>query len=919
MVRFMRIFTTSSPSQKSTSLVVTLALLSACTKLQPNPPSSGQDPASNSYFQTDLANDDDNAATQSTQSQNPALANQWASFRGGAHNPGVSQVRVRSIINPTANRTATEFDTGGLVWATPVIDESGNVYVGAANKYFYSFTSNGQKRWEFRIDSKADSLIDSAAALVPSIGQQPALVIVPGGDGSLHALNRGTGERIWKFEAHGASDSTHQSGVVVNSFEGNVQYSPAHQLIYAGSDNGSMYAIDPTGKEKWSKRTGMMIWTAALISPDQNWMSFGSLDGKLYLLDPITGSELAQPYHGKSDIKSSPTTDGNGNIYFGNSNGELVSVKVVPHSGTRKLAFHLNWTFKTGREVYSSPAYADGKVLFGSVDGTFYALKADDGSLAWKFNAYSKILSSPLVTQDHVVIFGAKNGKIYALNLAKGDRIWSYRATLDPIKSNLDASPAIDASGMIHVGSYNGKIYHIPYEYCLTHVSDRERCEFGGNKDSLDFEIPKSQSDVASLFWIPSQANHPIDSSSPLQLRLVVMENNEFIENAAIDALPDNLHVELTPPVDFKAQVSSDGKYLNIIPKNFFAPDSTYKIKVSGLYYKQSHNFIWDRINPSNWVGTAFQSEQSFTVKPAQSEPWSGLTADSSVTWGLKSLYLLQPEAMDTYTPAALDGQGYLVTAFGFDPRQKKMLLMAVPAIPEHDGGEDRFILMPEPSKAFVLNGRFDKDNLKGQGGFTLAAMGGEMSLNPFTFSASLNAQTGHLDGQIQASTYCLSIKGNGAKYTFPLSLVNQLCDAYGYLHAMGLFKGIRIVEKPNAARVARFRSSGKAEAEIDLRLPALSGPHLLTVVQYNSKTVSVVHHSTEVIPAQSGTDGQTWTTKVKLKENCTDCCKRNSDHPVAVFFDAQKLDLSQLNECANPASAADQTRQQSQQRNQQQ
>ena len=892
--------------------IATLTLLSACSAFQGGPsPSLPKENHSSTTKIHDPLNADqlDEASSpqnQTSQETEQTSSPQWASFRGGAQNPGTSTTLVRSLRAPSDSRAVTEFDTGGLVWATPVIDESGNVYIGAANKYFYSFTSDGQKRWEYRIDSKADSLIDSAAALVPALRNNPALVVVPGGDGALHALNRTTGERVWKFEAHGASDSTHQSGVVVNSFEGNVQYSPAHQLIYAGSDNGTLYAVDPSGNEKWAKKTGMMVWTAALISPDQKWLAFGSLDGRLYLLDPLTGADVAHAYHGKSDIKSTPTTDGQGNIYFGNSNGELLSMKVVPQSGVHKYGFHLNWVFKTGREVYSSPAYADGKVLFGSVDGGFYAVNSTDGSLVWKFNAYSKILSSPVVTQDKVVLFGAKNGKLYALNLAKGDRIWSYRATLDPVKSNLDASPAIDASGMIHVGSYNGKFYHIPYEYCPTHISDKERCEFGGMKDSIEFEVPKDQHNLATMVWIPSQVNRVFDSSSPLQLRLVVIDNQEFIENASIDALPDKLHVEITPPINFKTEVSSDGKYLNIIPKDFFTPGASYKVKVSGLYYRQSHNFVWDRISPANWVGTPFAAEQSFSIKPTQGEPWQGLNSENTITWGLKSLYLLQPEAMDTYTPAALDGQGYLVTAFGFDSKQQKMMMLAIPAVPEHDGKEDRFILMPEPSKAFVLDSEFQKDNLIGQGTFTLAAMGGEMSLNPFTFSASANPQTGNLEGQIHASTYCLSIKGNGAKYTFPLSLVNQVCDAYGYLHAMGLFKGIRILEKPAAAKVAHFRSTGKPEAEVELKLPPLSGPHLLSVVQYDPKTVTILHHSTEVIPAASNGEGRNWTAKVKLKENCMNCCKKSSPQRIAVFFDAQKLDLSDAEECSEERSAPD-------------
>ncbi len=832
------------------SLGVALGL-TACSKNTKQETAPGAQPQVETFKQ-DLLGDEANQGRLGIGTFGQAPQYQWGSFRGGPSNPGLSALAVRGLFQTFSNRPVTEFDTGGLVWATPVIDEAGNIYVGAANKYFFSFSSDGKKRWEYRIDDKADSLIDSAAALAPGIPPGPALIVVPGGDGALHALNRNTGELVWKYEAHGATDASHQSGVVVNSFEGNVQYGGDKLgLIYAGSDNGTMYAIDQSGHEVWQRKTGMMIWTAALISPSAKWMAFGSLDGHLYFVDPKTGSDLADPYELKADVKSTPTTDGKGNIFFGNSSGELVSLGIYQSDSGYSL--EENWRYKTPREVYSSPTVVDGKVLFGSAEGTFYALDSEKGTVLWTYTAYSQILSSPIVTRDKVVLFGAKNGKLYALNLDTGARLWSYRATLDSIKSNLDSSPALDANGIIHLGSYNGNIYNIPYEYCPTHKMDTTRCEFGGQKDLPNFDFPRNQQELATLVWIPSQTNRLFDSSSALQMRLIVYQDGEFLPNAAIDAGQGKLKVDITPHADVRVQVSSDGKYLNIYPQGYLTPGQDYKVAISGQYYLESTNYIVDRINPANWIGTSFSAEETFKVKRTVSQPLKGMSAENSLTWGLKSMYLLQPEALDTYTPAALDGQGFLVTAFGFNPTQQKMLMLAIPATPKQERDREDFTLIPEPSKVFTLEGSYQGDNLKGTGSFDLAAMGGEMPLKPFNFSAVSNPKTGNLEGQMNARTWCLGIKGNGTAYSFPFSLANQLCDPFGYLNSVGLFKGIRMPQTEPQANLSHFKVHGN-QIEVTLANPQFPTEHLLTVVQYDPNTLTVVSRSTEVVKPNTDT-----------------------------------------------------------------
>lgn len=45
------------------------------------------------------------------------------------------------------------------------------------------------------------------------------------------------------------------------------------------------------------------------------------------------------------------------------------------------------WSYTTGGQTDSPPTYDRGLVLFGSADGYVYALRADDGALAWRFRA----------------------------------------------------------------------------------------------------------------------------------------------------------------------------------------------------------------------------------------------------------------------------------------------------------------------------------------------------------------------------------------------------------------------------------------------------------------------------------------------------------------------------------------------------
>ncbi|HAZ14759.1 MAG: hypothetical protein A2X86_10510 [Bdellovibrionales bacterium GWA2_49_15] len=692
-----------------------------------------------------------------------ATTNGWTSFRHGPQNQGSSPISVRPFLQENQHRTPKTLAVGGLIWGTAIIDHQNNVYVGSSNKNFYKINSSGEIVWSYKIFDRADSLIDSAAVLAPG-----NLVVIPGGDGHLHAVNRDTGKRVWVFKAYHSSDAAHGQGAVVNSFEGNVQLGP-NNMLYAGSDNGHMYALDLSGKEKWNVKTNMMVWSSPAFSKRQNWMTFGSLDGNLYLVNRDTG-ELLDTYKIGKDIKASPLIDDGDNIYLGASDFYFYSFRVENNKLVKR------WVFKEAHgEIYSSAALKNNTLVFGTLEGEVYALSTA-GEKQWAYNTYAPMASSPLITGDEVVIFGVKNGKLFALDLTSGERIWSYRTSSGIRKSNLDASPSISGTGIIFNGSYAGIIYQVPFEYCANNRGD-QRCEFGGKADKPNFGIPVGENE-ATLRYLDSLGRYTVSPDEEigltqvLKFRLVVMREDLWQTNRGINTL--GVRVKSNPPAKFEVKVSSDGKYLNLLPKEALKADTSYQIVISGFHYKQ-RNWLADRFN---WLSfRKFFFSTSFKTKSRKD---SDDRVMAQGVWGIKSLYLEQPQALDTYIPAAMDGQGFIATPFAQNGEQ--FLLYVTPATPSDLG----VVPLPESSKTFVLKGRKKGEDLFVDGSLKLSAMGGTIAFKRISLRGQLPAFESKKNLQFYSEASCLGLKGNGTNYKFPLKLINKVCGPTLQMRGMG-------------------------------------------------------------------------------------------------------------------------------------
>jgi outer membrane protein assembly factor BamB len=110
------------------------------------------------------------------------------------------------------------------------------------------------------------------------------------------------------------------------------------------------------------------------------------------------------------------------------------------------------WTVKTGGWVSSSPAIADGNVIFGSHDKKVFCVNQETGKQNWSFTTGNKVQASCFI-DDQKVIAASLDKRIYCLDLKTGSKLWSFLA-----KGAIYSSPVVVA-GKVYLASEDKNLY----------------------------------------------------------------------------------------------------------------------------------------------------------------------------------------------------------------------------------------------------------------------------------------------------------------------------------------------------------------------------------------------------------------------------------------------------------------------------
>lgn len=242
-------------------------------------------------------------------------------------------------------------------------------------------------------------------------------------------------------------------------------------LVFQGGNRpDSIRALDATtGKEKWETNVNGRITSSPTVINDR--VLFSTYGKSVYSLSVLDGSEVwRMPITNYAD--SSPTVS-DGQVFVGDGTGDY-----VPPIPSFLYCFDENWGFMkwhymTQGQIVSSPTIVNNMVIFGSYDGSVYALPTTDPNndglmdmteIIWEFQAGSRIVASAAVFENTVYI-GTLDGTLYALPLNDPD--FNKMITKDEVKWKFKTNNEIwssvgIANGRLFVGSHDYHLYALP-------------------------------------------------------------------------------------------------------------------------------------------------------------------------------------------------------------------------------------------------------------------------------------------------------------------------------------------------------------------------------------------------------------------------------------------------------------------------
>jgi outer membrane protein assembly factor BamB len=157
------------------------------------------------------------------------------------------------------------FETAGMVWSTPTVDD-GVVYFGSFDRGVYAVgLEDGVRRWRFPTDGgvPASPVVEDGRLYVGSI------------DSTFYAIDVETGRAVWRFDGGG---SWYWSRAVISG-----------GVVFAPSLDGNLYALNKSsGSLLWTLETdGALVGAPVLV---RDMLAVPSLDGVLRLVNVDDGS-----------------------------------------------------------------------------------------------------------------------------------------------------------------------------------------------------------------------------------------------------------------------------------------------------------------------------------------------------------------------------------------------------------------------------------------------------------------------------------------------------------------------------------------------------------------------------------------------------------------------------------------------------
>lgn len=334
-----------------------------------------------------------------------------------AHCP--TRAATVAAIGPRSYLEEFTYSTSPTIASTPAVDLHGCLYFGASYGRLVSLDSQFNVRWVCETGDTEPVLCS------PAIGTHPTWVVYFGTqEGYFYSVYRGAGTILWRYPSGAPLPEPILSSPAVDS-DGNV---------YFACYDGTVYSLTPSGSLRWSRSVICNIShsSPALSTGADPRLYIGSTEGQLYAIG-LSDGIVDLTYDVGYPIRSTPSIDDDGNVYFGADDGILYCLNP---------AGDLRWSFETNGAIEGHGAFGGhGRYYFGSTDGRFYALDctATEAQAAWSYDTGHPITNGPAVDGSGRIFFGSEGGRLYCSDEDGphlGTFLWNHNLA-EPITSSM--------------------------------------------------------------------------------------------------------------------------------------------------------------------------------------------------------------------------------------------------------------------------------------------------------------------------------------------------------------------------------------------------------------------------------------------------------------------------------------------------
>jgi outer membrane protein assembly factor BamB len=267
-------------------------------------------------------------------------------------------------ITTHGGRTVSPVLEGDLVIVSTLTSGWGELARGS-NRYFAFDKKTGDTVWVSTPQSKHYDTNYSNPVPVTIDGQR--LMVVGGSDGTIHALKVATGEPVWNFEM---SKRAVLTSVV---FKDRTAFLSHSEENLGTNEMGMLAALD--AGQKGEVKPDQLKWKvigfqAGFASPVLDGDRLYQVDNgaNIFAFDAATGKELWR--HNLGTIQKASPVFADGKIYVGTENGKFFILRPGP-AKVEVLDEDVLGTELAHEVIVASPAVANGKVFFASMDNLY--------------------------------------------------------------------------------------------------------------------------------------------------------------------------------------------------------------------------------------------------------------------------------------------------------------------------------------------------------------------------------------------------------------------------------------------------------------------------------------------------------------------------------------------------------------------